>query len=136
MISYQCVFRFPCNEWSFYNSYESMQECLDIIWVFEQSKSLHTVTVFEVINDCMNKVSFVMIVFLLCLPADLKLSLTVFEVLHSISLRPCLTLALLVWIHQGWSFTDGLFGIKTGNVSIFWSYGTMATCTLMTISHV
>lgn len=51
--------------------------------MFEQSKSLHTVTVFEVISDCMNKVSFVMIVFLLCLPADLKLSLTVFKVLHS-----------------------------------------------------
>lgn len=50
--------------------------------MFEQSKS-HTVTVFEVISDFMNKVSFVMIAFLLCLPADLKLSLTVFKVLHS-----------------------------------------------------
>lgn len=49
-------------------------------------KSLCTVTlqpVFEVINDCMNKVSFVMVVFLFCLPAYLKLSLTVFKVLHS-----------------------------------------------------
>jgi len=31
----------------------------------------------------MNKVSFVIIVFLFCLPADLKLSLKVFKVLHS-----------------------------------------------------
>ncbi len=55
------------------------------IWfVFEQSMSRHTVTllpVHEVINDCMNKVSFLMIMFLL--PADLKLSLTVFKVLWS-----------------------------------------------------
>lgn len=107
------------------------------IWfVFEKSTSRHTVTllpVHEVINDCMNKVSFLMIMFLL--PADLKLSLTVFKVLRSF-LVALSDPGASGRVHQGLSFTDGVFDIKTGNVSIFWSYVAMATYTVMTINHV
>lgn len=78
----------------------------------------------------MNTVSFVMIMFLF--PADLKLSL---EDLRSF-LAALSDPTLLVWVHQGLGFTDGLFDIKTGNVSIFWSYVAMATYTVMTINHV
>lgn len=74
-----------------------------------------------------------MIMFLL--PADLKLSLTVFKVLRSF-LAALSDPVLLVWGHQGLSFTDGVFGIKTGNVSIFWCCVVMATYTVMTINRV
>ncbi len=55
------------------------------------------------IHDCMNKVWFLMIMFLL--PADLKLSLTVFKVLRSF-LAALSDPVLLVWGHQGLTFTD------------------------------
>lgn len=79
VISYQCVFRFTCNEWTFLPKHSGMSGYNLRFWTVKKSPHAHTLSglwAHEVIVWI--TYHFAMIVFLFCLSADLEVSLTVF----------------------------------------------------------